>query len=199
MLVVRGDSIARSLAELIAEARARPGQLNYLRAGNGSFAHMAMELIQRVMGFQATAVDYRGLPPGILDLLAGRLDVAVLSTGLVRQHIAEGRLRAVAAVGSTRAPELPDVPTLAELGFAEANMDSWYIAVAPRGLPAPALQRVHAAYTRVMGMAAVQQKLRSAGTIPATSLPPPAEVQAFLDREHAKFERLIREANIRAS
>lgn len=199
MLVVRGDSPARSLAELIAEARARPGQLNYLRAGNGSFAHMAMELIQRVAGFQATAVDYRGLPPGILDLLAGRLDLAVLSTGLVRQHIAEGRMRAVAAVGSTRAPELPDVPTLGELGFAEANMDSWYIAIAPRGLPAPVLERIHTAYTRVMGMAAVQQKLRGAGTIPAASLPPPAEVQAFLNREHAKFERLIREANIRAS
>ena len=199
MLVVRGETPARSVQELAALAKARPGQLNYLRAGNGSFAHMSMELMQRVMGFQVTAVDYRGLPPGILDMLAGRLDIAVLSSGLVKQHISEGRMRALAAIGATRSPDFPDVPTLTELGFAEANMDSWYIAIAPRGLPAPVLARIHAAYTKVLSMPAVQQKLRAVGTIPAATLPPAADVQAMLAAEYAKFDRLIRDANIRAS
>ena len=196
---MRGETPARSVQELAALAKARPGQLNYLRAGNGSFAHMSMELIQRVMGFQVTAVDYRGLPPGILDMLAGRLDIAVLSSGLVKQHISEGRMRALAAIGATRSPDFPDVPTLTELGFAEANMDSWYIAIAPRGLPAPVLARIHAAYTKVLSMPAVQQKLRAVGTIPAATLPPAADVQAMLAAEYAKFDRLIRDANIRAS
>ena len=198
VVVVRGDNPARSMEEFAAQARARPGQLNYLRAGNGTFTHIAMELMQQAMGFQVTAVDYRGLPPGILDLLAGRLDVAVLSTGLVKQHIAEGRMRALAAIGSTRSPDFPDLPTLSEMGLAAANLDSWYIAMAPRGLPEPVLARIHAAYVKVLSTPAVQQKLRAVGTIPAPSLPPAAEVQAMLAREYTKFERLIRAANIRA-
>jgi tripartite-type tricarboxylate transporter receptor subunit TctC len=199
VVVVRGDSTARTMQDLAALAKARPGQLNYLRAGNGSFAHMSMELMQRVMGFQVTAVDYRGLPPGILDMLAGRLDIAVLSTGLVKQHIAEGRMRALAAIGSTRSPDFPDVPTLSEVGLAEANMDSWYVAIAPRGVPDAVLARIHGAYTKVLSTPAVQQRLRGVGTIPADRLPSPAEVQAMLVREHAKFERLIRDANITAN
>jgi tripartite-type tricarboxylate transporter receptor subunit TctC len=199
VVVVRGESPARSMQDLAALAKARPGALNYLRSGAGTFSHISMELMQRVMGFQVTAVDYRGLPPGIVDMLAGRLDLAVLSTGLVKQHIAAGSMRALAAIGSTRSPDFPDVPTLSEQGFAEANMDSWYIAIAPRGLPAPVLDRVHAAYVKVLSAPAVQQKLRGVGTIPATTLPPAAEVQAYLGREYDKFARLIREANITAA
>jgi tripartite-type tricarboxylate transporter receptor subunit TctC len=198
VVVVRGDSPARSMADLAALAQARPGALNYLRAGNGSFAHMSMELMQRVMGFQVTAVDYRGLPPGIVDMLAGRLDIAILSTGLVKQHIAEGKMRALAAIGSTRSPDFPDVPTLAEQGFPAANMDSWYIAIAPRGVPEPVLNRIAAAYNAVLARPAIRDRLRGVGTIPADPLPP-AAVQALLAREYAKFDSLIREANIRAS
>jgi tripartite-type tricarboxylate transporter receptor subunit TctC len=144
-------------------------------------------------------VDYRGLPPGILDMLAGRLEIAVLSTGLAKPHVAEGRMRALAAIGSTRSPDFPDVPTLAEQGLAEANMDSWYIAIAPRGLPEPVLARIHGAYTKVVSQPAVQQKLRGVGTIPAATLPSAAEVQALLVREHAKYAALIGEADIRAN
>jgi tripartite-type tricarboxylate transporter receptor subunit TctC len=198
MVVVPGASPARTMQDFAALAKARPGALNYLRAGNGSFAHMSMELMQRVMGFQVTAVDYRGLPPGIVDMLAGRLDVAVLSTGLVKQHIAAGSMRALAAIGSTRSPDFPDVPTLAEQGFADANMDSWYIAIAPRGLPAPVLARIGEAYTRVLSQPAVQQKLRGVGTLPSTLIPP-AEVQALLEREYRKFVALVHDAGIRAS
>ena len=198
VVVVPGNSPARTMQDLAALAKARPGALNYLRAGNGSFAHMSMELMQRVMSFQVTAVDYRGLPPGIVDMLAGRLDVAVLSTGLVKQHIAEGTMRALAAIGSTRSPDFPDVMTLAEQGFAEANMDSWYIAVAPRGVPDAVLARIATAYGRVLAQPGVQQKLRGVGTLPSASASP-AEVQALLTREYQKFVTLIRDANIRAS
>lgn len=199
VLVVRGDSTARSMVEFVAQAKAAPGRLNYLRAGNGTFAHMAMELMQRALGFQVTPVDYRGLPPGIVDLLAGRLDVAVLSTALVKQHVAEGTMRALVAIGSARSPDFPDVPTLSEIGEAEANMDSWYIPMAPRSLPEPVLARIVAAYSKVLTTPSVRQKLLAVGAIPAPTLLSAAEVQAMLHREFAKFERLIREANIRAS
>ncbi len=198
LVVVPAASPLRNMQDLAELARAQPGRLNYLSAGNGSFAHMSMELIQRVMGFRATKVDYRGLPPGVVDLLAERLDLGVLTTALVKQHVQEGRLRAIAAVGSTRAPEFPDLPTLAEQGVAEANMDSWYHAIAPRGVPAPVLARISEAFGRVLARPTVQDKLRGIGTVPSPIVSPDA-VQAILVSEYEKFATLVREANITAN
>lgn len=196
LVVVPASSPARTLQEFGALAGARPGALNYLRGGVGSFTHISMELLQRSLGVSVTAVDYRGLPPGIVDLLADRLDVAVLSTGLALSHIREGRMRAIGAVGTIRAPELPDQPTLTEQGIPEANLDSWYIAIAPRGMPEPVLNRISEAYNRVLARPAVQQRLRGTGTLPADPMPA-AAVQALLASEHRKFADLVRVANIR--
>jgi tripartite-type tricarboxylate transporter receptor subunit TctC len=196
VVVVPAGSPMRSMADLAAVARAEPGRLNYLRPGNGSFAHMATEVIQRAQGIRMTAVDYRGLPPGVVDLIAGRLDVAVLAAGLAAPHLREGRLRALAAVGTTRAFELPDLPTLGELGIPGADVDSWYVAIAPRGLPEPVLARISEAWQRVLTRPAVQEKLRGVGTVPSVPMSPPA-TQALLAREYATYATLVREAGIR--
>lgn len=197
VVAVPASSPARSMADLVASARAEPGRLNYLRPGSGSFGHIATEAIQRSGGVRFTAVDYRGLPPGVVDLVAERLDLGVLASGVAAPHVREGRLRALAAVGTTRAPELPDVPTLGELGVAGADIDSWYIAIAPRGLPEPVLARIGEAWERVLARPAVRERLRGIGTVPADPAPP-AEAQAFLTREYATFSALVRDANIRA-
>ena len=197
VLAVPAASPIGSMAALVAAARAEPGKLNYLRPGHGSFAHMAVEVIQRAQGIRLTAVDYRGLPPGIIDLVAGRLDVAVLAAGVAAPHLREGRLRALAAVGSTRAHELPELPTLGEQGIPGADVDSWYIAIAPRGVPEPVLTRIGAAWQAVLVRPSVQEKLRMVGTIPSAPMAP-AEAQAMLEREHATYATLVREANIRA-
>ncbi len=197
VLVVPANSPIRSMADLVAAARAEPGRLNYLRPGNGSFAHMATEVIQRAQNIRMTAVDYRGLPPGVVDLIAGRLDVAVLAEGLASGHVREGRLRALAAVGTTRALALPDLPTLGEQGIQGADVDSWYIAIAPRGLPDPVLARITEAWSRVLARPEAQQKLRGVGTVPSAAMTP-AETQALLAREYATYATLVREAGIRA-
>lgn len=197
VVAVPAASPARDMAALLAAARAEPGRLNYLRPGSGSFAHMATEAIQRSGGVRMTAVDYRGLPPGVVDLIAGRLDLAVLASGVAAPHIREGRLRALAAVGTTRAPELPEVPTLGEAGIAGADIDSWYVAIAPRGLPEAVLARIGEAWARVLARPAVQERLRGVGTVPAAPAAP-AEAQAFLAREYTTFSTLVREAGIRA-
>jgi tripartite-type tricarboxylate transporter receptor subunit TctC len=197
LLVVPETSPVRTVAEFAALARSRPGQLNYLRAGVGSFAHMSMEVIQRALGLQITAVDYRGLPPGILDMLAGRLDAAVLASGLAMPHIREGRLRAIGAVGTLRLPELPDVPTMGEQGVPAGNLDSWYVAVTNAGVPAPIVARIAAAFNRVIATPAAAERLRRAGTLPYDQVPP-AQVQGFLAEQHRIFATLIREANITA-
>ena len=197
VVAVPAASPARSMAELIAAARAEPGRLNYLRPGSGSFGHVATEAIQRSGDVRFTAVDYRGLPPGVVDLIAGRLDLGVLASGVAAPQVRDGRLRALAAVGTTRAPELPDVPTLGELGIVGVDIDSWYVAIAPRGVPEPVLARIGEAWGRVLARPAVREKLRGVGTVPADPASP-AEAQAFLAREHATFSTLVREANIRA-
>jgi tripartite-type tricarboxylate transporter receptor subunit TctC len=184
------------MTDLVAMARAEPGRLNYLRPGIGSFAHMSVEVIQRAQGIRMTAVDYRGLPPGVVDLIAGRLDVAVLAAGVAAPHLREGRLRALAAVGSTRAFELPDLPTLGEQGIRGADVDSWYIAIAPRGVPDPVLTRITEAWGRVLTRASVQEKLRGVGTVPSAPMTP-ATAQAMLAQEYATYGALVREANIR--
>jgi tripartite-type tricarboxylate transporter receptor subunit TctC len=195
-VVVPANSPARSMTDLVAMARAEPGRLNYLRPGIGSFAHMSVEVIQRAQGIRMTAVDYRGLPPGVVDLIAGRLDVAVLAAGVAAPHLREGRLRALAAVGSTRAFELPDLPTLGEQGIRGADVDSWYIAIAPRGVPDPVLTRITEAWGRVLTRASVQEKLRGVGTVPSAPMTP-ATAQAMLAQEYATYGALVREANIR--
>lgn len=195
-VVVPAASPFRTVADLVAAARAEPGRLNYLRPGSGSFAHMATEVLQRAQGIQLTAVDYRGLPPGIVDLIAGRLDVAVIASGLAAPQVRDGRLRALAAVGSTRAPDLPDLPTLGEFGIAGADVDSWYVAIAPRGVPEAVLVRIGEAWGRVLSRPAVQERLRGVGTVPAAPMVP-AEAQALLAREYATYAALVREANIR--
>ena len=195
VLVVPTVSPIRSLQDFAAVARARPGALNYLQSGIGSFTHISMEMLQRAMNISVQAVDYRGLPPGILDLLAGRLDIAALSTGLALPHIREGRMRPIATFGSVRSPDLPDVATLTELGVPEANLNSSYITIAPRGVPAPVLARIEQAFARVLSSPSAQQRLLGLGTIPAAPIPA-ADVQALLASQHARFVEIVRVANI---
>jgi tripartite-type tricarboxylate transporter receptor subunit TctC len=197
VLSVPANSPLTSVAQLVAAARAEPGKLNYLRPGHGTFAHMAVEVLQRSQDMRLTAVDYRGLPPGVVDLIAGRIDLAVLPAGLAAPHLREGRLRALSAVGTTRALELPDLPTLGEQGIRGADVDSWYIAIAPRGLPEQVLTRISAAWRNVLSRPTVQEKLRGVGTVPAAPMGP-AETQALLAHEYANYATLVREANIRA-
>ncbi len=197
LVVVPASLPVRTMAELVALAKRDPGRLNYLRPGSGSFGHMTMEVLKRAAGIEVTAVDYRGLPPGIVDLIAERIHIAFLSTGLTMTHIREGRLRAIATIGPVRAPELPDLPTMTEQGLADANLDSYYALIVPRGVPAPIVNRINQAYGSVVTKPEVQRKLAAAGGIPAAQVPP-AEVQAMLARDHARYVALIRDANIRA-
>jgi len=197
LVCVPGNSPARDMAGFVALAKREPGKLNYLRPGNGSFGHLTMEMLKRAAGIEVTAVDYRGLPPGIVDLIAGRLDLAFLSTGLALSHVQEGRLRAIATIGPMRAPELPDLPTLTEQGLADANIDAWYAAIAPRGTPAAVVNRIAAGFAAILPKPEVQRKLRLAGTIPANP-GTPAAVQAMLARDYDRYVALVRDANIRA-
>ena len=105
-------------------AKTNPGKLNYLNSGNGTGAHLLPELLKIKYGLDVTSISYKGLPPGVQDLLANRLDLAMVSTTLVMQHVKAGRLKAIAVVGPQRLAELPDVATMAEQGVGDIEVRS---------------------------------------------------------------------------
>jgi tripartite-type tricarboxylate transporter receptor subunit TctC len=188
---------ARTMTEFVRHARANPGKLNYLRPGRGSFGHLTVETLKLRTGIDVTAVDYSGLPPGILDLVAGRLDLGILSTGLAMPHVQEGKLRIIGTIGNQRAPEFPDMPTLTEQGVGDANLDSWYVVLAPKGVPAPIVERTHAAIMRALAKPEVQGRMKAAGALPVPAMSP-TEVQALLKREYDRYAEVIEKGKIGA-
>lgn len=184
------------LKELVAYGRANPGKLNYLNPGNGSSIHLACELLKSVAKFDMISVPYRGIPPGMTDLLEGRLQVGFLPGPLALQHVKAGKLRAIGFIGKQRSRILPDVPTFTEQGFGEAEVMSWYTIAVRAGTPADIVQRIHDAATKVTAQAETRERLDKASCeVPAPQTP--AEVQALYAADFARYGKLVKEAGIK--
>ncbi|MFN3146158.1 MAG: Bug family tripartite tricarboxylate transporter substrate binding protein [Paracoccaceae bacterium] len=143
LIVVPTALGVNSIEELIELDASDPGALNYIKPGNGSFGHLMIETLNLNAGTTIQPIDYQGLPPGIIDLQANRVQVGALSVSHIVQHVAEGTLTPIAAVGNVRAAEFPDVPTLPEQGHAASNIDTVFFVIAPAGTPDDAVQRLH--------------------------------------------------------
>ena len=186
----------KTLKELVEYAKANPGKLNYLNPGNGSSLHLSTELLKNQYKLDITAVPYRGVPPGVPDLLEGRLQVGWLPTPLAIQHVQNGKLRALAVLGDKRLATLPDVPTFAEAGFADAQVISWYVIAVRAGTPAPIVERLHASVMKALADPATRDRLTKAGC----EVPPPrspAEVLAMWKADYARYGKLVKEAGIK--
>jgi tripartite-type tricarboxylate transporter receptor subunit TctC len=186
-----------NLKELVEYGRANPGKLNYLNPGNGSSIHLSAELLKSVARFDMTSVPYRGIPPGMTDLLEGRLQVGFLPGPLALQHIKAGKLRAIGFIGDKRSKELPDVPTFTEQGFGDAQVMSWYTIAVRTGTPPEIVNRIHAAATKVVATAETRERLGKASCdVPPTRTP--AEVQALYVADYARYGNLVKEAGIKS-
>jgi tripartite-type tricarboxylate transporter receptor subunit TctC len=186
----------KTLTELVAYGRANPGKLNYLNPGNGSSIHLSAELLKNRYKFEMTPVPYRGIPPGMTDLLEGRLQVGLLPTTLALQHIQAGKLRALAVLADKRLPTLTDVPTFAEAGFADAQVMSWYVIAVRAGTPAPIVERLHASAMKALESRETRDRLAKAGCeVPAPRTP--AAVMALWQADHARYGKLVKEAGIK--
>jgi tripartite-type tricarboxylate transporter receptor subunit TctC len=186
----------KTLKELVEYAKANPGKLNYLNPGNGSSLHLSTELLKNQYKLDITAVPYRGVPPGVPDLLEGRLQVGWLPAPLAIQHVQNGKLRALAVLGDKRLATLPDVPTFAEAGFADAQVISWYVIAVRAGTPAPIVERLHASVMKALADPATRDRLTKAGC----EVPPPrspAEVLAMWKADYARYGKLVKEAGIK--
>lgn len=194
--VVHPSVPVKTLKELVEYGRAHPGKLNYLNPGNGSSIHLAAELLKSQAKFDMTSVPYRGIPPGMTDLLEGRLQVGILPTPLAMQPIQGGKLRALALIGDARSPSLPDVPTFAEAGFGDAQVMSWYTIAVRAGTPPQIVDRINATAQKAVAGAETRARLERAGCeIPTPRSP--AEVQALYAADYARYGKLVREAGIK--
>jgi len=185
-----------NLKELVEYGRANPGKLNYLNPGNGSSIHLSAELLKSVAKFDMTSVPYRGIPPGMTDLLEGRLQVGFLPGPLALQHVRAGKLRAIGFIGDRRGKELPDVPTFTEQGFGNAQVMSWYTIAVRAGTPPEIVNRIHAAAMKVVGAGETRERLDKASCdVPAARSP--AEVQALYAADYERYGKLVKEAGIK--
>jgi len=195
VLVVHPSVPAKSVKELVALAKSRPGQLNFASSGSGSLAHLSAEIFKSMAGVDMVHVPYKGAGPSLVDLIAGQVHLIFASSPSVMPHVRNGKLRALGVTTAKRAAATPDVPTIAEAGVPGFVVTGWYGLLAPAGTPAPIVSRLHADLVKVLGTAEVQEKLGSYGLEVATSTP--AQFGEFLKAEIAKYSKVVRDAGVK--
>lgn len=193
-LVVPASSPARTVAELVALGR-QPGRgLSYASSSAGSSSHLMSETFARRNGMNATHVPYRGAGPAAQDLAAGTVDFMMATWASVSGLAAGGRIRALGVGGEARFPDIPEVPTLKELGYDYVSGDAWFGLFAPLGTPAPILQAVYEATVAALGDATLHGRLEAAGFRIATM--PPAAFGPFHQAEVTRWAALVRESGV---
>ena len=195
LYVVHPDLPVKDLREFVAHAKTKPGQLNYGSAGNGSAGHLAFEYLKMVSSTFVVHVPYRGTGPMVTDLMAGRLQAASVGAPALIQFIKAGRLRCIATGTTTRLPQLPDVPTVAEQGYPGFEMTQWYGLLAPAKWPKANIAKLEAEAIKATRSAAVKDKL-SVDTALAVGNTG-AEFDAFIKAEQARWKPVIARAQIK--
>ncbi len=194
LLVVPAASGIKSLQEMLAELKNKPGALAFGSAGNGSSPHLTAELFWKVTGTKGLHVPYKGGALAMNDLLAGTLAASFPNINEVIKLVQAGRLRALAITSKTRSPLLPDVPTLSELGIQGADVYSWQAVVAPKGLPSDIKRTMHAAIVAALNEPDVKARFVEQGFEIVASTP--AEFQRYHFEEFARWQRLIESSKI---
>jgi tripartite-type tricarboxylate transporter receptor subunit TctC len=187
---------AQNITEFIALAKASPGGINYATAGAGLAHHFAGELFRRQAGIQLIHTPYRGAGPMMNDMVAGQVPAGVAAVPSIRQHVESGRLRALAVTSSRRAPNMPDVPTLAQSGFPGFDISEWYGIVTTAGTPQPIIDRLAREIATIMASPEMQKWAEQNGIV--RDITTPAEFGTFIRSEIDKLGRIARDANIKA-
>jgi len=187
----------KTVTELIAYAKARPGKLNYGSAGVGGSLHLAMELLKSMTGIDVVHIPYRGGPPAVRDLEGGRIALLFFNTPAALPHVRSGRVRALGISSLKRSPLLPGVPTISESGVPGFQTSVWYGLLAPTGTPKSIIRKVHDDVVAVIARPEVRRKLLAIGADPVGDTP--KDFARLIKVETAKWARIIRAARIPAS
>jgi tripartite-type tricarboxylate transporter receptor subunit TctC len=194
VLVVRPSLLVTDVKQLVALAREKPGTLNYGSVGNGSQPHLAAEMFQQMTAVKLNHIPYKGAAPATTDLLSGQIDLAFLNAPALLPHIATGKLRALATTTMKRAEQLPDVPTLDELGLKGFDVATWYGITAPAGTPPAIVDRLASVLGKVLSSPEIKARLAAQGT--EIFLLPPKEFAAYVQADGKRLTDLIKSANI---
>jgi tripartite-type tricarboxylate transporter receptor subunit TctC len=184
-----------SVKDLIAAAKAKPRSLAYATPGNGSTPHMAAELFARAAGIDLLHVPYRGGAQAITDVIGGQVPVLAMNALEVKPQVASGKLKVLAVLSPQRSSIFPDVPTIAESGFKGFEASVWYALMAPAKTPMPVVDKLHAEVQKALGTPQVHERMTAVGgeVIPGSR----DMVVALLHSERERYDKLVREANIK--
>ena len=195
-LVVNANSPYKTVAELIAAAKAKPGTLNYASSGAGGPQHMSAEMFMLLTGTKMVHVPYKGNAPAITDLLGGQVDMLFSPINSALPHIKAGKLRALAVASEKRVASLPDVPTLSEAGVSGYRSEIWIGLFAPAKTPRDIVDKIAAEVGRMQAQADVKEQLNAQGIDPlATS---PEQLAALIKADSARWSKVIKETGVKA-
>ena len=195
VLVVSDKSKARSLQEFLAQARAKPGSMSFSSAGAGSATHLIMEYLENQARVDLVHVPYKGAAPAMQDLLGGQVDAMFPSLTTALPHLKSGKLRALAVASVKRDPAMLELPTVAEQGFAGFSAIQWWGLCAPAGTPEPVVARLNKALNEALALPEIKARLHDMAAEPAPGTP--AQFDAFLRSEVAKWTKLVADTNLK--
>jgi tripartite-type tricarboxylate transporter receptor subunit TctC len=184
-----------NIAQLIAAAKAKPGSVAFATPGNGSTPHMAGELFARAAGISLMHVPYRGGAQAITDVIGGQVPLLAMNALEVKPHVASGKLKVLAVLSPARSPIFPDAPTIAESGFPGFEASVWYALMAPAATPRPVIEKLHAEVQKALQTREMRERMTAVGgeILPGST----AMMAALLHSERQRYEKLVREANIK--
>jgi tripartite-type tricarboxylate transporter receptor subunit TctC len=194
ILAVHPSVPASSFTEFITYAKANPGKLSYASSGTGGSAHLAGELLKRATGIDMVHVPYKGASAAVTDVIRGDVQV-IFGLSVVLPHVKDGKLRALAMTGPKRAAFLPNVPTIAEMGFPGFEATAWYGLLAPAGTPKPVIARLHEVAADALKVQQVREKLEAAGNDIVGGTPD--QFAAYIKTEQKKWADIVNAAGIR--
>lgn len=195
ILVAHPAVPAKNLSDLIAHARSNPGKLNYGSPGAGAWNHLFFELFKRDAKIDVVHVPYKGIALAVVDLVAGRIQLAISAFPAALPHLRGERLRAIAVTGAQRSPVLPQVPTVSESGLPGYQAAGWFTVMAPAGTPKAVVARLNVEINRILGAPDVKENLARDGAEPAGGSPDAAF--ASLKAENEKWSGLVRDLGIK--
>ena len=196
LVVVNPKVPAKSTRELIALAKAKPGQVNFASSGQGSVIHMATELFQSMAGIKMNHIPYKGTGPALTDTIGGQVEVFFSSTATAVPQVQAGKLRALAVTTTKRIPALPDVPTVNESGVKGYDVVLWHGLIGPKGLPRPIVDRINAEASKALQLKETAAQLQNDGVAPAGGTP--EQFRAVIQKEIGVWRKVAADAGVKA-
>jgi tripartite-type tricarboxylate transporter receptor subunit TctC len=195
VLVVHPSLPVRSVRDLVALAKAKPGTINYATSGNGSPGHFCAELLNKLAGIRMVHIPYKGAGPALIDVVGGHASLYFTSMPSAQPFVPSGRLRVIAQTSVVRSPSMPDLPTVAEAGYPGYDITSWWGVLTPAGVPKDIAGRLHTEIVRIANTAEVKERLNGMGTDVVTNTP--EQFAAYIKAEIAKWAKVIKDTGVR--